>query len=67
MLRGYLQTSDFGAAPAVAMSDCTTQPTQISRRIVVALDVRSNDDGDLVVTKGDQYDMSVEARNLHVG
>ena len=27
------------------------------KRVVVALDVRSNDDGDLVVTKGDQYDV----------
>jgi glutamine amidotransferase/cyclase len=31
--------------------------TQLTKRIVVALDVRSNDDGDLVVTKGDQYDV----------
>lgn len=27
------------------------------KRVVVALDVRSNDHGDLVVTKGDQYDV----------
>ena len=27
------------------------------KRIVVALDVRTNDHGDLVVTKGDQYDV----------
>jgi glutamine amidotransferase/cyclase len=31
--------------------------TKLVKRIVVALDVRSNDDGDLVVTKGDQYDV----------
>lgn len=31
--------------------------TQLTKRIVVALDVRSNDHGDLVVTKGDQYDV----------
>jgi imidazole glycerol-phosphate synthase len=31
--------------------------TQLVKRIVVALDVRSNDHGDLVVTKGDQYDV----------
>ena len=35
----------------------TTAPTQLTKRIVVALDVRTNDDGDLVVTKGDQYDV----------
>jgi glutamine amidotransferase/cyclase len=31
--------------------------TKLTKRIVVALDVRSNDHGDLVVTKGDQYDV----------
>jgi glutamine amidotransferase/cyclase len=31
--------------------------TQFAKRIVVALDVRTNDHGDLVVTKGDQYDV----------
>jgi glutamine amidotransferase/cyclase len=31
--------------------------TELVKRIVVALDVRSNDHGDLVVTKGDQYDV----------
>jgi glutamine amidotransferase/cyclase len=31
--------------------------TMLVKRIVVALDVRSNDHGDLVVTKGDQYDV----------
>ncbi|VEU44961.1 unnamed protein product [Pseudo-nitzschia multistriata] len=29
----------------------------LAKRIVVALDVRTNDHGDLVVTKGDQYDV----------
>jgi imidazole glycerol-phosphate synthase len=29
----------------------------LTKRIVVALDVRTNDHGDLVVTKGDQYDV----------
>jgi glutamine amidotransferase/cyclase len=31
--------------------------TSLVKRIVVALDVRTNDHGDLVVTKGDQYDV----------
>lgn len=31
--------------------------TLLAKRIVVALDVRTNDHGDLVVTKGDQYDV----------
>jgi len=32
-------------------------PPPPSRRIIACLDVRSNDAGDLVVTKGDQYDV----------
>ncbi|KAK8850358.1 imidazoleglycerol phosphate synthase, cyclase subunit [Kwoniella newhampshirensis] len=46
-----------------------TNPTSVSRasgtgltnRIVACLDVRSNDAGDLVVTKGDQYDVREKA------
>jgi len=39
------------AAPRAA------RPTQLARRVIACLDVRSNDAGDLVVTKGDQYDV----------
>jgi len=40
--------------------------TMLSKRIVACLDVRSNDHGDLVVTKGDQYDVreNGDVRNL---
>ncbi|THB71497.1 MAG: imidazole glycerol phosphate synthase subunit HisF [Desulfobulbaceae bacterium] len=40
--------------------------TSLGKRIIACLDVRSNDNGDLVVTKGDQYDVreSGEVRNL---
>ncbi len=31
--------------------------TKLAKRVIACLDVRSNDDGDLVVTKGDQYDV----------
>ena len=31
--------------------------TKLAKRIIACLDVRTNDDGDLVVTKGDQYDV----------
>jgi glutamine amidotransferase/cyclase len=33
------------------------QPDVLTKRIIACLDVRSNDQGDLVVTKGDQYDV----------
>ena len=45
----------------------TAEPTQLAKRVIACLDVRSNDAGDLVVTKGDQYDVresSGEVRNL---
>jgi imidazole glycerol-phosphate synthase len=40
--------------------------TKIAKRIIACLDVRANDAGDLVVTKGDQYDVRLdgEVRNL---
>ena len=40
--------------------------TQLSKRIIACLDVRANDQGDLVVTKGDQYDVREkgDVRNL---
>lgn len=47
-------------------SDYVTGKTSLAKRIVSCLDVRSNDQGDLVVTKGDQYDVREkgEVRNL---
>jgi glutamine amidotransferase/cyclase len=40
--------------------------TRLAKRIIACLDVRTNDRGDLVVTKGDQYDVreAGEVRNL---
>lgn len=40
--------------------------TRLAKRIIACLDVRTNDAGDLVVTKGDQYDVreAGEVRNL---
>jgi imidazole glycerol-phosphate synthase len=35
--------------------------TRVSKRVIACLDVRSNDEGDLVVTKGDQYDVRERA------
>ncbi|XP_062210643.1 imidazole glycerol phosphate synthase hisHF, chloroplastic-like [Phragmites australis] len=43
--------------------------SKLAKRVIACLDVRSNDEGDLVVTKGDQYDVrddtsGKEVRNL---
>lgn len=50
------------ASPVTSSRECT----RIAKRIIACLDVRSNDHGDLVVTKGDQYDVRHEGlvRNL---
>lgn len=49
-----VQPSTFVAAnPAASRAD----GLGLTKRIVACLDVRSNDHGDLVVTKGDQYDV----------
>jgi|TARA_B100001540_G_scaffold114702_1_gene102765 glutamine amidotransferase/cyclase len=42
-------TGQFGTAPSAANG--------LARRVIACLDVRSNDNGDLVVTKGDSYDV----------
>ena len=51
---------------AVAAPSARQAPTQLAKRIIACLDVRSNDQGDLVVTKGDQYDVREKGavRNL---
>jgi imidazole glycerol-phosphate synthase len=42
---------------AVAEVPRDPEPTRFAKRIIACLDVRTNDQGDLVVTKGDQYDV----------
>ncbi|KAI0094809.1 imidazole glycerol phosphate synthase HisHF [Irpex rosettiformis] len=49
-------------APATPRIILTPHPKDgLTKRIVACMDVRSNDDGDLVVTKGDQYDVREKA------
>ncbi|MCF8094339.1 MAG: imidazole glycerol phosphate synthase subunit HisF [Desulfobacteraceae bacterium] len=52
--------------PESAIQLRETRKTGLAKRIVACLDVRANDAGDLVVTKGDQYDVreNGEVRNL---
>lgn len=57
----------LGRAPATTPSPTATLPSGddhalaprpgLTRRVIACLDVRANDAGDLVVTKGDQYDV----------
>ncbi|MBW2070039.1 MAG: imidazole glycerol phosphate synthase subunit HisF [Deltaproteobacteria bacterium] len=61
VLKNFLQPGTLKTGP---VQPC--QPTRLAKRIIACLDVRTNDQGDLVVTKGDQYDVREQGvvRNL---
>lgn len=49
-------TSNLGRAQPIP-EEVEIDISGLSKRIIACLDVRTNDDGDLVVTKGDQYNV----------
>lgn len=59
VLKAFLDGSFCQRLPG----DGTSIPTGLTRRIIACLDVRTNDQGDLVVTKGDQYDVREKSDN----
>jgi glutamine amidotransferase/cyclase len=61
ILRNFIETGAEEKSPMNLSGE-----TRLAKRIIACLDVRSNDQGDLVVTKGDQYDVREEGivRNL---
>ncbi|CAK7231057.1 Histidine biosynthesis bifunctional protein hisB [Sporothrix eucalyptigena] len=59
MIRAFLDGSgakSLGEAVQASLSE-TPAASGLTRRVIACLDVRTNDQGDLVVTKGDQYDV----------
>ena len=54
-----------GVAPCLPPRVSTQ--TRLAKRIIACLDVRTNDRGDLVVTKGDQYDVREEGEVRNLG
>ncbi|MFO7965420.1 MAG: imidazole glycerol phosphate synthase subunit HisF [Desulfobacterales bacterium] len=57
-----------GASPSVSVNSReTTGKTALAKRIVACLDVRANERGDLVVTKGDRYDVREEGKVRNLG
>ncbi|XP_062216161.1 imidazole glycerol phosphate synthase hisHF, chloroplastic-like [Phragmites australis] len=63
ILKNFLSPNSWAKVPA------RRKASKLAKRVIACLDVRSNDKGDLVVTKGDQYDVrdhtsSKEVRNL---
>ncbi|MBA3014442.1 MAG: imidazole glycerol phosphate synthase subunit HisF [Desulfobulbaceae bacterium] len=63
LLGNFLRAGDLTSSPTKTE---VLSKTRLAKRVIACLDVRSNDEGDLVVTKGDQYDVreSGKVRNL---
>jgi imidazole glycerol phosphate synthase glutamine amidotransferase subunit len=61
LFKNFLKESTEKVMPPQILSE-----THLAKRIIACLDVRTNDQGDLVVTKGDQYDVreNGDVRNL---
>eukprot|EP01041_Mallomonas_annulata_P000378 gene378-691_t len=64
ILRNFLSRNGLVSSDSVTSTTLTSvqdlsifPKTQLGKRVIACLDVRSNDQGDLVVTKGDQYDV----------
>lgn len=55
VLKAFLEGSAVSSDKST--SDITPAKEGLTKRIIACLDVRTNDSGDLVVTKGDQYDV----------
>jgi len=64
VLKHFLEDDEISVAPV--SSPQPLKKTVLAKRVIACLDVRSNDNGDLVVTKGDQYDVrdKGDVRNL---
>jgi len=61
ILKNFLEWRDDKVLPPNMLSE-----TRLAKRIIACLDVRSNDQGDVVVTKGNRYDVREKGavRNL---
>lgn len=59
LIKAFLDGKKLSPLPKDLQLDGSTALAQegLTRRVIACLDVRTNDAGDLVVTKGDQYDV----------
>jgi glutamine amidotransferase/cyclase len=67
ILRSFLSSEAGSAGDRAPGLDPAPRETRLAKRIIACLDVRSNDEGDLVVTKGDQYDVREAGRVRNLG
>lgn len=63
VIKAFLTQNKYSALPAELNNVNDGSNNGLSRRIIACLDVRTNDHGDLVVTKGDQYDVREKDAN----
>ena len=65
LIKAFLDGHKYTDLNAQTPSDNNshTGQTGLTKRIIACLDVRTNDNGDLVVTKGDQYDVREKGAN----
>eukprot|EP00055_Hartaetosiga_balthica_P017241 m.114285 g.114285 ORF g.114285 m.114285 type:complete len:541 (+) comp9278_c0_seq1:112-1734(+) len=66
LFKRFLESpSIIESQPLEGKVDSSPAQTHLAPRVIACLDVRANDNGDLVVTKGDQYDVrEKESRNV---
>ena len=68
ILRDWIEQSRRGRTLASSPPLRIPRPPKLkdgfTKRIIACLDVRANDDGDLVVTKGDQYDVREKVSSM---
>ncbi len=67
ILDRFLKSSEGKTVSGNVPSRTDTSKTKMTKRVIACLDVRSNDAGDLVVTKGDQYDVRQEGEVRNLG
>ncbi|CAH0485668.1 unnamed protein product [Peronospora farinosa] len=67
ILKGFLENKEMKGHDVPLTTAATAPRTTLSKRIIACLDVRANDQGDLVVTKGDQYDVRESSKIAKVG
>lgn len=65
ILGNYLKNEEIIISPLGTRA--LSKKTRFAKRIIACLDVRNNDNGDLVVTKGDQYDVREEGEVRNLG
>lgn len=66
VLRAFLDGDVISEAAIFASANAKFTPG-LTKRVIACLDVRTNDDGDLVVTKGDQYDVREKSATAETG